>query len=372
MKGKKLSKYVSIALILLSLCVAGPVQGQGAGPTPEAPGDPAAPGYILAQPPSTMNYQGYLTDSSGNPLNGTYTLAFRLYDAAVGGNLEWGPEAHVNVPVTNGLFQVALGSSVTLYPDDFDEALYLAVAVDGTWLDDRQPLRAVPYAFGLVPGAEVEGDPASLYGLTVNNTGTGTNDGGIFAMGNRYGLYAVSNGDVGIYSPNAVHAKSYQSEDDSYWWFPPHGMVETDSGAGDIEFDYYPNNIYGGVQIECTAVGYRYILLPLDVPSVLFGQDVRVEEIQIYYRTDGNAYINGTKVYKADDAQIVTEETIASDIIARTSTSATSYLVPISPAEGHTLDATSGFLLVRFDIYCSAVGGDVVIAGVRLRLGHTD
>ena len=62
--------------------------------------------------------------------------------------------------VSNGIFRVTLGTSYALSPSDFDEALFLAVAVNGTNVSPRQPLRAVPYAFGLVPGAKVEGIPA--------------------------------------------------------------------------------------------------------------------------------------------------------------------------------------------------------------------
>ncbi len=32
-----------------------------------------------------MNYQGQLTDSAGDPLTGTYTMTFRLYEVASGG-----------------------------------------------------------------------------------------------------------------------------------------------------------------------------------------------------------------------------------------------------------------------------------------------
>lgn len=58
----------------------------------------------------TMSYQGQLTDSSGNPLNGNYNLRFYLYTALSGGTQIW-YEGHNNVPVTNGLFNVILGAS---------------------------------------------------------------------------------------------------------------------------------------------------------------------------------------------------------------------------------------------------------------------
>ena len=66
---------------------------------------------MLAQPPFTMNYQGYLTDNSGVPVDGLYDFEARLYDAAAGGTQEWGPETHNDVPVKSGLFNLVLGST---------------------------------------------------------------------------------------------------------------------------------------------------------------------------------------------------------------------------------------------------------------------
>ena len=64
--------------------------------------------------PSLINYQGRLTDASGNPLpNGTYGVAFRLWSkkaATDSGNLLiWGQE--YNVAVQSGVFNVILGAS---------------------------------------------------------------------------------------------------------------------------------------------------------------------------------------------------------------------------------------------------------------------
>jgi len=59
---------------------------------------------------TTVNYQGRLADSSGNPLSGSYNLQFAIYDAPTAGNRVWAPENHLGVSVTDGLFSVDLGS----------------------------------------------------------------------------------------------------------------------------------------------------------------------------------------------------------------------------------------------------------------------
>ena len=40
---------------------------------------------LFSAVPGVINYQGYITDSDGEPLNGGGTITFTIYDAAVGG-----------------------------------------------------------------------------------------------------------------------------------------------------------------------------------------------------------------------------------------------------------------------------------------------
>ncbi len=45
-----------------------------------------AAAQVTAQVPMLLNYQGRLTDPSGNPKNGTFSMSFAGYDAETGGN----------------------------------------------------------------------------------------------------------------------------------------------------------------------------------------------------------------------------------------------------------------------------------------------
>jgi hypothetical protein len=113
-----------------------------------------------------MNYQGRLLDDSGNPVTGTVSMKFRLYDDPAAGTLVWGPQTK-SVTVTDGLFNTELSN---LDVEDFDQALWLEIEIIGSgMLSPRQQLMCAPYAFSLVPGAEMLG---SLTGplLTVDNT----------------------------------------------------------------------------------------------------------------------------------------------------------------------------------------------------------
>jgi hypothetical protein len=94
-----------------------------------------------------ISYQGKLNDSLGASVaDGSYEMHFTLYDAAVAGTIIW--DEVVTVTVTNGLFTHMLGSSSTLSSVDFDQPLYLGVAVGtDTEMSPRKPLGAVPAAF---------------------------------------------------------------------------------------------------------------------------------------------------------------------------------------------------------------------------------
>jgi hypothetical protein len=105
------------------------------------------PYTAYAQVPMTTNFQGYLTDSSGGPMNGQVSITFSLYDVSVEGTPLW-TETHSSVTVSGGVFNVILGKSVPFSPDDFDGQLYLGVTVGSdSEMAPREKLTGVPYAF---------------------------------------------------------------------------------------------------------------------------------------------------------------------------------------------------------------------------------
>jgi hypothetical protein len=64
-----------------------------------------------------INYQGFLTDSSGAPVDGNKDMRFSIYQWHAELSdwvLAWGPEVHGSVPVNNGIFSVILGESISI------------------------------------------------------------------------------------------------------------------------------------------------------------------------------------------------------------------------------------------------------------------
>jgi hypothetical protein len=98
----------------------------------------------LADIPKLINYQGMLTNSSGDPLTGFYNLTFYIYDDTTGGTLEWS-EIQNGVQVQNGLFNVVLGKQNALNIP-FNESYWLAVKV-GTETMPRVRFTSVGYAY---------------------------------------------------------------------------------------------------------------------------------------------------------------------------------------------------------------------------------
>lgn len=104
----------------------------------------AAPAFGAA--PATLAYQGRLANASGQPINGTLAITFRLYDVASGGTALW-TEVQTGVEVDAGNLTVALGSVSPLPSDIWGRQLWLGVQIAGdSEMLPRPPLTAAPFA----------------------------------------------------------------------------------------------------------------------------------------------------------------------------------------------------------------------------------
>ncbi len=98
---------------------------------------------------TTLPYQGRLTDTNGNPVNTTQAMTFRLYNVASGGTALW-QESWPAVQVSDGLFNVLLGSTAPITPTLFAEnnSLWLGITVGtDTEMAPRMQVGSVPFAF---------------------------------------------------------------------------------------------------------------------------------------------------------------------------------------------------------------------------------
>jgi hypothetical protein len=199
---RKTTVFILVVLALVVLCAAGvAVSGQAGADPPRSAEASVADGVG-----SKISYQGRLTDDQGSPLNGTYSMAFRLYDGPSGGTLVWdgGPQ---NVQVQEGLFSVQLGVPQGRFNG---RELWLEIVVGAEVLTPRQEILPAPYALSLRPGATIS---ATLSGAILHAENTAPNGRGIRGYatartGTNYGVVGASrspDGYGGYFYNNGAH-----------------------------------------------------------------------------------------------------------------------------------------------------------------------
>jgi hypothetical protein len=397
MKRKWILVSMSLVALLLTVGV-GLSQAQG----PEPPGPEGEVGVLASTYISpVMSYQGRLLEN-GSPVTGTKSMTFKLYDAQSVGTLIW-TEGPKDVIVTNGLFNVTLGDTTALDVNDLDQELWLEIEVAGTTLP-RQKLMGAPYAFSLVPGADVSGNTitgwsvlnvtnaGAGWGVFASSAGTGLNGAALYARSTSAGGIALSakndsasstdaalvvgndgsgalikgfGGDGGEDEFRVNNNGTIESNADSYIFVPGTEATLNPTATG-VELEYWG---MGQVVVNPSTTGTKYIQFGVVLPSVLYGQPVKVEEVTIFYKTsNSSSYITNTYVYRQKTTGLPDCYTLVSDITNRDSTTYTSYSV--TPTADNTLSADEGFISVRLDLYLFDAGHSITIGGVRIRLGH--
>lgn len=121
--------------------------------------------------PGLIYYQGRLTDAVGAPKNGTFSMTFRIYNAATGGTKYW-EETQPAVTVTNGLFNVLLGSVNLLDPatelPDGPEC-YLEIEIEGEVITPRVRIVSSAYALKAGDADKLDGQHAAAFAVAGHN-----------------------------------------------------------------------------------------------------------------------------------------------------------------------------------------------------------
>ncbi len=122
--------------------------------------------------PGAIGIQGRLTDAGGNPLTGTYSIVFSLYEVDTGGTAICSDTN--SVTVTNGLFNSYVDNC---YTDVTGQKVWLGIKVGSdAEMTPRQVILPVAYALSLVPGANITGTVDGILTLENNTTNTGDYD----------------------------------------------------------------------------------------------------------------------------------------------------------------------------------------------------
>jgi hypothetical protein len=250
--------------------------------------------------------QGKLTDVAGNSLNGTYSFKFTIYDSATVGTALCTNTK--DVPVTNGLFNTTM-SNCSSHEFGGRTQLYLGIQVGSdAEMTPRQPLYGVPFAYGLVDGILSSG--ASTY----------------------------------HFIPGSALIKE-QTGDSTTW-----------------------DLVYGGALIKRGIdAGNKTVRYPITIPSVLYGQAVRVTAVTVYYKCQNGAanYIAGTYLTKNTDAD--SANYLINDTTHRTSNVAVNYTLNTDSAY-NTLGPTQGILTLQLTLAFTDNTNYIEVTGIRLTL----
>jgi hypothetical protein len=184
MKGSRLL-YLILTLTLLLVLSVGWVHAQDQ--DEDQAGQPQDGNMVTAVLADNVPIQGRLTDASGNPLTGSHSVTFRLYDDPAAGSLLCSTNYNP-LSMSNGLFNATINGCDNTDIDG--DQLYLGVQVDAdAEMTPRQPIYAVPYARSLRPGAHIQGDVGGSSTLALYNTSI---------VDGSKGLYAEAQGVSGL------------------------------------------------------------------------------------------------------------------------------------------------------------------------------
>jgi hypothetical protein len=341
---------------------------------------------------SYIPVQGHLTDSSGNALNGTYDMTFRLYTDSVGGTAICS-DTNSNVPVTNGLFSTEFWGNCT---DAYNgQQLYLGIEVetDGE-MSPRQAIDAVPFALSLKPRAVILGSNSSDATLHIENSGISGRGLRVYATdttSTNYGIVGASVSPFGYggYFYNSAGGTGLKAESDS-------GAAIVASGTGIIRStaqssiwisgnDARPYSStdttvinldsIGGAKISPgTTVSNKNIVLPITIPGPLYGQEVKVVAMDIYFQTAANPDAIAAVLLRRQTGVC---ETCYVNIkyekvnhLCAAAANTTGCTLHYDLDSNNILNSSSGILYLTLELSFESTSSWIDFGGIRLALEH--
>jgi hypothetical protein len=334
--------------------------------------------------------QGRLTDASGRPLNRDYSIKASVYDVATGGTARCSRTD--TVPVNNGLFDMRIYNCTAAHING--DQLYLGIKVGSDpEMTPRQAIYPVPYAWSLKPGAIVRGavsgspnsviraENTAVVGAAYGVVGQSASTDGIGV----YGIATASGGVGGVFSNTHADGVALivdgsgiiRSTAKSYLWISGNGLRpyrQSDSTIIDMD-------TIGGAKIYRGATaGNKNVMLPITVPGPLYGQNVTVSGLDIYWVGDTTSdRITAVRMVRQIHvcstppsscyAEILHDDTARSCADSTNPTGCT-LSFPSAELDNNVLTAESGILYLTLELTFFSDSTWVEIGGVRLTLEH--
>lgn len=382
-------RFLSILLIASLLVI--PIPGGTQAQESSLP----SPGEIFPDPipadeeVQAISIQGRLTDASGVPLDGIYTIQFNVYDQPTEGYLQCSDTR--SVAVTKGLFSERIENCA----NDFQMTgvqLYLGIQVgEDPEMTPRQVIDPVPAAWKLRPRSRISGsiDYPLLFIHNTSILGTGLyvqsdEDIAIMAVSRSQFRPAI---EAGNFDGPAIHALSggtaliaesgqglsifasgtgrIKSKANSYLFISGNTLQKSNS-ADTTQFVY---DSVGGYQVFGGSdwANPKTVVLPVTVLGQLFGQDFTASQLDLYYQTsDSSSFIGITAMRKQAGAgrgyEIFKDETDYN--CPGTDPCTLSWTL----SANNRLSADQGILYIALQFNFSSPTAYILIGGARLQL----
>ena len=266
---------------------------------------------VWASIPKIINFQGALTNASGQAVNNSVDITFRIYDQDFGGNLLW-EETQIAVSVLDGIFNVTLGN-VTSFPSNlFDNSpIWLTFRISGE-VDEMYPRKKilpVPYALNAVTAnTAAKADTATtIDGTSIselvtkdisgNAMITGTMTANAF-IGNGSGLTGIS----GSLNPDFINSTGPDSMQSSTSYLSTLTIKSTGYHGNALELSTTSNggcalkiaNSYTGISIDSTLAGYSPIYINHSSGDAISVNNSVSKGLEIYQSGSDGISINKT------------------------------------------------------------------------------
>ncbi|OYD15245.1 hypothetical protein CH333_06245 [candidate division WOR-3 bacterium JGI_Cruoil_03_44_89] len=174
--------------------------------------------------PRMINFQGFLTDATGDTaLTGTYDMEFAIYNALSGGDVLWG-ETQSGISVDNGVFNVILGENNAIPDSVFLNYtdLYLELKVSNQTLSPRQKIVSVGRSYKSMfadtsdyAGSSVYADSAGVTGYSFDSYHALYSDTAQYTLGGGSTSWADSAGHADVADSSVVSDNTHSVEGQS-------------------------------------------------------------------------------------------------------------------------------------------------------------
>jgi len=338
---------------------------------------------VAAAVDNAIAIQGRLTRDD-TPVNGVYELTFRIYDVAGGGTALCSDNP--TATIRDGLFNAEMDTCTSNNIDGRQLWLGLQIGTDSE-MTPRQPIYPVPYAFSLRPGAAIKGelDDPILY---VYNTGSGAGLWGTSLAST--GIHGSSWNGTGVYGSSlsgvGVHADSLSgaaiaadgtgiitSTASSYLWISGNGLRpfhQNDSTIIDMD-------TIGGAKIyRGASAGNKNVMLPITIQGPLYGQDVTVSHLTIYWVGDTTFDAISAVLLRRQTGVCSSSDCYVNILYDSTDHGCEDDVYPTGcPLQydltsNNELTAGSGILYLTLELAFESSTSWIEIGGVRLTLEH--